>query len=138
MLFRCDICKINLKSVIILRIDYLIGYQRTTNCISLHIENRYVFIMLLDYCFDYNCFVGDLFRIYFEKEEILTSETLVDAVMETFGLYFILNLEYPKEISTFLEMFQRYHLKIHPDIRTKSKKKSSSKKKIIFLIKQLS
>lgn len=72
---------------------------------------------------------GVAFQVFFEKQSVLKCDRLLDAVAASFGLYFILNLEYPKEISCFLEMIQRYFLKIHPDNGIKSKKNNSSKKK---------
>lgn len=78
-----------------------------------------------------------IFEVYFEKQKILECKNVFDAISCTFGLYFILNLEYPKEISTFLEMLQRYFLKIHPDNGSKSKKITSSKRKVISMIKSL-
>lgn len=51
-----------------------------------------------------------------------------------FALFFIMNLEYPKKLSTTLEMIQRFIFKIHPDSGTKSKRVPGAKKKVIALM----
>lgn len=63
--------------------------------------------------------------------------TFIKAFKVCFALYFNFNIMYPKGICTTLEMIQRYHLKIHPDSGTKSKKICMSKKKVVNLITQL-
>lgn len=72
-----------------------------------------------------------------EKQTIITYQNDMEAVQGSFGLYFILNLEYPKTVSHTLEFIQRYFLKIHPDQGTKSRKMKTSKKRIIALINKL-
>lgn len=77
------------------------------------------------------------FEVYFEKRKVLECQQFLEGLSAAFGLHFILNLEYPKGVSTILEMVQRYFLKIHPDSGSKSKKISSSKRKVISLIKKI-
>lgn len=60
------------------------------------------------------------FIIVFENEKVLDVESLEEALKFCLALYFILNVQYPKQISCTLEMLQRYHLKIHPDTGSKS------------------
>lgn len=64
-------------------------------------------------------------------------ETFSQAFRVCFFLYFIFNTQYGKEVSTTMEMVQRYMFKLHPDSGTKSKKISSSKRKVISLITKL-
>lgn len=64
-------------------------------------------------------------------------ESFTEAFIVMFSLYFILNLEYNKQISATMETIQRYVFKIHPDAGSKSKNVSSSKKKAINLINSL-
>ncbi|KAK4882214.1 hypothetical protein RN001_005533 [Aquatica leii] len=66
--------------------------------------------------------------VYLEKVKVTDCIHFTEALQIAFALYFNMNLEYPKAISTTLEMIQRYFLKIHQDSGTKSQKISSSKK----------
>lgn len=54
-----------------------------------------------------------------EKEIVSTSTDAIQALQATFGLYFVLNLEYPSAMSHTSEFIQRYFLKIHPDMGSK-------------------
>ncbi|KAK4885821.1 hypothetical protein RN001_002092 [Aquatica leii] len=67
--------------------------------------------------------------VYFEIVKVTDCIHFTEALQVAFALYFNMNLEYPKAISTTLEMIQRYFLKIHPDSGTKSQKISFFKKK---------
>lgn len=70
-----------------------------------------------------------------EKEEIFEDTSFIETFLVCFGLYFVMNLVFPKEAATTLEMIQRFHLKIHPDSGTKAK--SASKGKVLTLMKNL-
>lgn len=63
--------------------------------------------------------------------------SFVEAFKIFFALFYIMNLEYPKKLSTTLEMIQRYIFKIHPDSGTKSKRVPTAKKKVIALMVKL-
>ncbi|XP_063903736.1 uncharacterized protein LOC135123169 isoform X3 [Zophobas morio] len=84
-----------------------------------------------------NCTVENQFYIYMEKERVVQCKSFFQALECCFSLYFIFNLHYPKETSTFLEMIQRYFLKIHPDSGSKSRKLSASKKNVLGLMRKL-
>lgn len=64
-------------------------------------------------------------------------ENFTEALKMCFAMYFNFDLMYPKDVSTTLEFIQRYFYKIHPDSGTKSKKLSTSKKRVINLINKL-
>lgn len=55
-----------------------------------------------------------------------------------FGLFFVLNTEYPHGLAVTLELLQRYIFKIHPDAGSKSKKVPASKRKVITLLNKIS
>ncbi|CAH0564387.1 unnamed protein product [Brassicogethes aeneus] len=75
--------------------------------------------------------------VFMEKQQILEVSSSLEGIKLAFGLYYVFNLEYPKETSTLLEFIQRYFLKIHPDSGTRSKKLRASKTKVISLINKL-
>ena len=53
------------------------------------------------------------------------------------ALYFILNVKYPEAVSLSLESIQRYILKIHPEMGTKSTKNITGKRRVLnFLAKR--
>lgn len=55
-----------------------------------------------------------------------------------FGIYYVMCLQYPPELSNMLEMVQRYYLKINPDQGSKAtKNKNRSTTKVIKLIMKL-
>lgn len=70
-----------------------------------------------------------------ERKFIFQTDTFIDGFMGCFGLYFVLNLMYPKPIAITMEMVQRFHLKIHPDSGTSAT--SASKGKVLILMKNL-
>lgn len=81
-------------------------------------------------------------KLYFvatEKELIDKNgySTFTSAFHVCFALFFNFGMKFPKDVSTTLEMIQRYILQDHPDTGTKSKKVESSKKKVISLISKL-
>lgn len=71
-----------------------------------------------------------IYYTYLEKEQINMEgyETFEEAFKICFAMYFILNLQYPKEVSTLMELIQRMVLKIHPDAGSKFKKVTPTKK----------
>lgn len=76
------------------------------------------------------------YYIYVEKTRtnIEGYNTFTEAFKVTFAFFFNFNLEYPRHCSTTLEFIQRYVLKIHPDVGSKTKKINSIKKKVINLM----
>lgn len=80
---------------------------------------------------------GKEFFVYLEKTKVMKCDSFLESFMICFGMYFVMNLEYPKEISLFLEFIQRYYMKIHPDTGSKSKKLPLSKRRVINLMNQL-
>lgn len=81
-----------------------------------------------------------IYNVAIEKQFIDTEKCYVsflDAFLLCFSSYYNFGVRFPKDISTTLEMIQRYVLNDHPDSGTKSKKVSASKKKVISLIKKL-
>ncbi|CAH0559188.1 unnamed protein product [Brassicogethes aeneus] len=75
------------------------------------------------------------YKVFLEREEIFEDTSFIESFLFCFGLYFVMNLMFPKEAAATLEMIQRFHLKIHPDSGTKSK--SASKGKVLTLMKNL-
>ncbi|KAG5871480.1 hypothetical protein JTB14_032194 [Gonioctena quinquepunctata] len=79
-----------------------------------------------------------IYYVYFEKENIGNDgeATFLDALKVAYA-YFILNIKYPKDLSTTMEFLQRMFLKIHPDSGSKSKKVSAVRKKVFNFINKL-
>lgn len=75
--------------------------------------------------------------VFLEKKPVIKVETFGEGLQIMFGLYFVFNLEYPKQASCVLELLQRYILKIHPDVGTKSKTLNTSKRKVISFLNKI-
>ncbi|KAG5880129.1 hypothetical protein JTB14_027503 [Gonioctena quinquepunctata] len=80
-----------------------------------------------------------IYYVYFEKENVGNDgeATFLDALKVAYALYFILNIKYPKDLSTTMEFLQRMFLKIHPDSGSKSKKVSAVRNKVFNFINKL-
>ncbi|KAJ3662388.1 hypothetical protein Zmor_006739 [Zophobas morio] len=79
-----------------------------------------------------------IYHVVLKRQVVIPSVvTLKDAVSWAFGLYFIMNLEYPDKVSAVLEMMQRFFLKIHPDQGSKSKRVTPTKRKVIGFMNKL-
>ncbi|KAI4463248.1 hypothetical protein MML48_4g00000715 [Holotrichia oblita] len=76
------------------------------------------------------------YKIFFEKFEIFSGHDCAETVSGCFALYFIFNIQYPKEIALTLEFIQTYFMKIYPSVGKKSTLPRSTKK-IINLINKL-
>ncbi|CAH0555858.1 unnamed protein product [Brassicogethes aeneus] len=63
--------------------------------------------------------------------------SFTEAFYICFCLFFNFGVKFPRNVSTTLEMIQRYILNDHPDTGTKSKKVEASKRKVIALITKL-
>lgn len=77
-----------------------------------------------------------IFHVYFEKSMAVTTRNYGDALALCFSLFFILNIQYPKQVSSTLEFIQSYYLKIYPDVGSRSTI-TKSKQKILGLLKKL-
>ncbi|CAH0553345.1 unnamed protein product [Brassicogethes aeneus] len=64
--------------------------------------------------------LGSIPWVFYQKYAFIKCDTFLQAVTIMFGLYFILNLRYPRKTQVFMEFLQRYLLKIHPDSGSKS------------------
>ncbi|KAF2904769.1 hypothetical protein ILUMI_01405 [Ignelater luminosus] len=76
---------------------------------------------------------GD-FAVVMEQRSICKSHSVARAFEIMTAYYFILNLEYPKEVSCFMEFI--HFLKIQPEYGSKSKN-SKTKQRVITLMKNL-
>lgn len=79
------------------------------------------------------------YMVYLEQVPINDDVYLifVEAFVISFALYFITNLQYPKDVCYTMEMIQRYYCKIHPDVGSKSGKKIGAKSRVLTLINKL-
>ncbi|KAI4470365.1 hypothetical protein MML48_1g11341 [Holotrichia oblita] len=68
------------------------------------------------------------YKIFFEKFEIFSGHDCAETVSGCFALYFIFNIQYPKEIALTLEFIQTYFMKIYPSVGKKSTLPRSTKK----------
>ncbi|XP_039302913.1 uncharacterized protein LOC105206844 isoform X1 [Solenopsis invicta] len=83
--------------------------------------------------------IGNHFQVFVEKQ-LFGKEfsTFIEARQCAFGIYYVMCLQYPAELSNTLEMVQRYYLKINPDRGSKaSKNKNKTALKVIKLIMKL-
>ncbi|KAG5868724.1 hypothetical protein JTB14_001057 [Gonioctena quinquepunctata] len=80
-----------------------------------------------------------IYYVYFEKDTVGNDgeATFLDALKVAYALYFILNIKYPKDLSTTMEFLQRMFLKIHLDSGSKSKKASAVRMKFFNFINKL-
>nr|XP_022902692.1 uncharacterized protein LOC111415310 [Onthophagus taurus] len=76
------------------------------------------------------------YSVFVEKEQVFETPCHLTAMEVAFGLFYILNLEYPREISQLLEFIQRFFFKIHPDAGSRSKK-NMGKRRVISLINKI-
>lgn len=72
-----------------------------------------------------------------ENEQIFETETLYNAFIIMFILYYVLNVQYPKNICNTLEFVQMFHFKIHPTGTGTKATKTRSKNKTLTLINKL-
>ena len=106
--------------------------------IGKYLKRLCTYNILMYFCIFLESDPQTIYHVVLERQVVIPSVvTLKDAVSWAFGLYFIMNLEYPDEVSAVLEMMQRFFLKIHPDQGSKSKRITSTKRKVIGLMNKL-
>ena len=106
--------------------------------IGKYLKRLCTYNILMYFCIFLESDPQTIYHVVLERQVVIPSVvTLKDAVSWAFGLYFIMNLEYPDEVSAVLEMMQRFFLKIHPDQGSKSKRITPTKRKVIGLMNKL-